>query len=152
MKAMTKRTLTAVMACIMACMMFAMPVFAANTTPSSFSKSTTKLNAYNGGKSNESTFSSGSIPDGASITSVQIHYTVASGTDPYTVYLISPEGTMYIEAGPTSSKTVYDIKDFNGENPYGTWKAYIVNSGYSTHGSVYPASTVTLSVTVYYEY
>ena len=49
MKTMTKRTLTAVMACIMVCMMFSMQVFAAS---SYFSKSTTKLNAFSGGKSN----------------------------------------------------------------------------------------------------
>ena len=149
MKAMTKRTLTAVMACFMVCMMFSMQVFAAS---SYFSKSTVKLNAYSGGKSNESSFTSGSIPDGAKITSVKIAYNVASGTDPYTVYLISPEGTKYSVSGPTSSTTVYNISAFNGENPEGTWKAYIINSGYTTHGNIYPVSTVTLSVTVNYEY
>lgn len=149
MKAMTKRTLTAVMACIMVCMMFSMQVFAAS---SFFSKSTTKLNAYSGGKSNVSTFSSGSVPDGASITSVKIAYNVKSGTDPYTVYLISPRGTVYSASGPTSSTTDYNISKFNGENPDGTWTAYIINSGYTTHGNIYPVSTVTLSVTVNYEY
>ncbi len=149
MKAMTKRTLTAIMACIMVCMMFSMQVFAAS---SFFSKSTTKLNAYSGGKSNESTFSSGSVPDGASITSVKIAYNVKSGTDPYTVYLISPKGTVYSASGPLSSTTVSNINAFNGEDPEGTWKAYIINSGYTTHGNIYPVSTVTLSVTVYYEY
>lgn len=149
MKAMTKRTLTAVMACIMVCTMFSMQVFAAS---SFFSKSTTKLNAISGGKSNESTFTSGSIPDGAKVTSVKIAYNVASGTDPYTAYLISPRGTVYSVSGPTSSKTVSNINVFNGENPDGTWKAYIINSGYTTHGSIYPASTVTMSVTVNYEY
>ena len=149
MKAITKRTLTAVMACMMVCMMFSMQVFAAS---SFFSKSTTKLNAYSGGKSNESSFTSGSIPDGAKITSVKIAYNVASGTDPYKVYLVSPSGTVYSVSGPTSSTTVSNINVFNGEDPEGTWKAYIINSGYTTHGNIYPVSTVTLSVTVNYEY
>ena len=140
MKTMTKRTLTAVMACIMVCMMFSMQVFAAS---SYFSKSTTKLNAFSGGKSNESTFTSGSVPEGASITSVKIAYRV---------YLVSPKGTVYSASGPTSSTTDYNISAFNGEDPDGTWKAYIINSGYTTHGNIYPVSTVTLSVTVNYEY
>lgn len=147
MKAKAKRTLTAALACIMVCMMFSMQVFASG----SFSKSTAKLNAYSGGKSNESTFSSGSIPDGAKIRDVRIAYNVKSGTDPYTVYLISPEGTKYIVAGPTSSTVVYNISAFNGEDPEGTWKAYIVNAGYTTHNNIYPASTVTMTVTVSYE-
>ena len=149
MKTMTKRTLTAVMACIMVCMMFSMQVFAAS---SYFSKSSTKLNAFSGGKSNESTFTSGSVPEGASITSVKIAYRVSSGTDPYRVYLVSPKGTVYSASGPTSSTTDYNIRAFNGEDPDGTWKAYIINSGYTTHGNIYPVSTVTLSVTVNYEY
>ncbi len=148
MKAITKRTFIAFTACIMACMMFSIQVFAAS---SFFSKSTTRLNAYNGGKSNESTFSSGSVPDDAKITGVRIHYTVSSGTDPYTVCLISPKNTKYVVSGPLSSTTVYDINAFNGENPEGTWTAYIVNAGYTTHGNIYPVSTVTLSVTVNYE-
>ena len=149
MKAITKRTFIAFTACIMACMMFSIQVFAAS---SFFSKSTTKLNAYNGGKTNESTFSSGSVPKDAEITGVRIHYTVSSGTDPYTVYLISPEKTRYIVSGPLSSTTVSNISAFNGENPEGTWTAYIINEGYTTHGNIYPVSTVTLSVTVNYEY
>ncbi len=149
MKAITKRTFTAFTVCIMVCMMFSIQVFAASDY---FSKSTTKLNAYNGGKSNESTFSSGSVPKDAKITGVRIHYTVASGTDPYTVYLISPKKTRYVVSGPLSSTTVSNISAFNGENPEGTWTAYIVNAGRTTHGNVYPVSTVTLSVTVNYEY
>ena len=103
-----------------------MQVFAAS---SFFSKSTTKLNAYSGGKSYESSFSSGSITDGAKVTSVKIAYNVASGTDPYKVYLVSPSGTVYSASGPTSSTTVSNINVFNGEDPKGTWKAYIINSG-----------------------
>lgn len=149
MKVVTKRAFTVAMACIMVCMMFSMTVLAAS---SFFSKSTTKLNAHSGGKSNVSTFSSGSTPDNASITSVKIAYNVASGTDPYKVYLVSPKGTVYSVSGPTSSTTVSNIDAFNGEDPDGKWAAYIINSGYTTHGNIYPVSTVTLSVTVYYEY
>lgn len=152
MKTMTKRTLTAVLACIMACVMFSMPVLAATTSTGFISKSTPKLNAFSGGQSNVATFSSGSVPADASITSVKIAYNVSSGTDPYTVYLISPSGTVYVAPGPTSSTTVSNISVFNGENPSGTWTAYIINSGYTTHGNIYPVSTVILSVTINYKY
>ena len=45
---------------------------------------------------------------------------------------------------------VRHLDDFNGENPSGTWQIYIVNSGTTTHGNIYPVSTVTVGLTVYY--
>lgn len=149
MKAVSKKALTAVMACMLACVMFVTPVFAASTY---FSKSTSKLNAINGGKSSTSSLSSGSIlGSDASITQVKLAFNVSSGTDPYTLWIKSPNGSWHSYTGPTSS-TIWYLDDFDGENPSGTWQIYIVNSGVSYNGNIYPVSTVTISMTVYYDY
>ena len=124
-KTVSRKTFMAVVVSMMVCLLFVTPVFAAS---SFYSKTTTKLNAINGGKSTTSSLSSGSIiGSDASITQVKLHS--------YT--------------GPTSSKIWY-LDDFNGENPSGTWQIYIVNSGTTTHGNIYPVSTVTVGLTVYY--
>lgn len=151
MKTVKRRIVTSVIACFMACMMFAMPVLAATTSSSYFSKTTTKLNAVNGGQSKTSSVTSGSVPDGASVTSVKVFCNVASGTDPYTLYIKSPEGTIASFSGPTKS-TTFTTNVFNGETPKGTWSVWIVNSGVSYNGNLIPASTVTVSLTGYYDY
>lgn len=149
MKAVFKKALTAVIACMMACVMFVTPVFAATNY---FSKTTVKLNAYNGGSSTVSALSSGSVSGSErSITSVSLYCNVSRGSDPYTLYVQSPEGTTAILDGPTSSTTLTS-NAFAGEDPEGKWKIWIVNSGYTTHGNVYPVSTVTVTLKVYYEY
>lgn len=148
MKGFKKKIFTMMLVCAVACMMFALPVMAAS---SSFSKSTVKLNAMNGGSSVTSSLSSGSTPSGASITQVKLALNVARGTDPYTLYVKSPNGVWHAYNGPTSSTTIY-LSDFNNENPYGTWKFYIVNNGVSYNGNIYPTSTVTVSATVSYSY
>lgn len=103
-----------------------------------------------GGKSTTSSLSSGSIiGSDASITQVKLAIYVSSGTDPYTLWIKSPNGSWHSYTGPTSSKIWY-LDDFNGENPSGTWQIYIVNSGTTTHGNIYPVSTVTVGLTVYY--
>ena len=126
MKTVKRRIITSVIACFMACMMFAMPVLAATTSSSYFSKTTTKLNAVNGGQSKTSSVTSGSVPDGSSVTSVKVFCNVASGTDPYTLYIKSPEGTIASFSGPTKS-TTFTTNVFNGETPKGTWSVWIVN-------------------------
>lgn len=151
MKTVKRRIFTSVIACFMACMMFAMPVLAATTSSSYFSKTTTKLNALNGGKSATSSVTSGSVPDGAYVTSVKVFVNVARGTDPYTLYIKSPEGTIASFSGPTSS-TTFTTNVFDSETPKGTWSVWIVNSGVSYNGNIYPASTATVSLTVYYDY
>jgi len=150
MKKNIKKKIIASIACVMACLLFSIPVMAASD---SFSKTTTKLNAINGGKSNVSSLSSGSVlGDNPEVTTIKLFIKVSSGTDPYTLYVKSPEGTLYSMIGPTSSKTVSGITAFKGENPSGTWKIYIVNSGTSTNGNLIPTSTVTVTLTVNYTY
>lgn len=151
MKKTRKRILMSFLTCFVACVMMVMPVMAATTSSSYFSKTTVKLNAINGGKSTTSTLSSGSVSDGASITSVKVFVKVASGTDPYTLYIKSPDGTTASFSGPTSSKT-FTTTTFNGEDPEGSWSVWIVNSGVSYNGNIYPTSTATVTLTGYYSY
>lgn len=147
MKKATKRTFTAVIACMMACLMFVTPVFAASYT---FSKTTVKLNALSGGNSRESKVTSGSIlVDDPSITKVELYCNVSSGTDPYTIYVKSPSNTVRSIAGPSRSGTV-TISGFEGEDPSGTWTIWIKNNGISYNGNLYPASTVTITLKVTY--
>lgn len=149
MKRVTKRTFTAIIACMMACLMFVTPVFAASNY---FTKPTVKLNAINGGISKTSNVTSGSVSgDNPSITKVELYCNVASGTDPYTIYVKSPKGTIKSIAGPTKSGTVI-IPGFEGENPSGTWSIWIQNNGVSYNGNLIPASTVTITLKVYYNY
>lgn len=149
MKRVTKRAFTAVIACMMACLMFVTPVFAATNY---FSKTTVKLNALNGGTSRESSVTSGSVSgDNPSITNVELYCNVASGTDPYVIYVKSPKGTVATITGPSRSGTV-TTSAFNGENPSGTWKVWIQNLGVSYNGNLIPASTVTVTLKVYYSY
>lgn len=149
MKRVTKRVFTAVMACMMACLMFVTPVFAATNY---FSKTTVKLNAISGGESRYSQVTSGSVSGSErSITKVELYCNVASGTDPYTIYVESPSGTVRSISGPTKSGTI-TITGFEGEDPSGTWTIWIKNNGISYNGNIYPASTVTITLKVYYSY
>lgn len=126
MKRVTKRVFTAVMACMMACLMFVTPVLAATNN---FSKTTVKLNAISGGTSKTSNVTSGSVSgSNPSITKVELYCNVASGTDPYTIYVKSPSGTTKSISGPTKSGTI-TITGFEGENPSGTWSIWIQNNG-----------------------
>ncbi len=149
MKRATKRIFTAVMACMMACMMFVTPVFAATNN---FSKTTVKLNALSGGESRYSQVTSGSVSgSNRSITKVELYCNVASGTDPYTIYVESPSGTVKSISGPSRSGNV-TINGFAGEDPSGTWTIWIKNNGVSYNGNIYPASTVTITLKVSYSY
>ena len=58
MNTIKKRALTSIAVCFMACLMFSMPVLAASN---SFSKTTVKLNAIDGGVSQIAKVSSGSV-------------------------------------------------------------------------------------------
>lgn len=148
MRKLRKRIFSCLIACMLACIMFTLPVYAAN---GSFSKTTVKLNAMNGGYSVTSYLTSGSIPDGAYITSVKVNVKVASGTDPYTLYIESPEGTIGTFPGPTSTSS-FVTHIFDGESPAGTWAVWIKNGGISYIGNIYPTSTVTVTLTIYYSY
>ncbi len=149
MKRVKKRTFTAVIACMMACLMFVTPVFAATNN---FSKTTVKLNAINGGNSRESSVTSGSVlGDNPAITKVELYCNVSTGTDPYTIYVKSPSGTTNSMTGPTKSGNII-MTGFEEENPSGTWTIWIRNSGISYNGNIYPASTVTVTLKVSYSY
>ena len=149
MKVKLKKSFTAVIACMMACMMFVTPVFAATTT---YSRQTVKLNAMSGGTSRESKVSSGSVlGNDSSITKVELYCNVSRGTDPYTIYVESPSGTTQSVSGPSKSGTIV-VSGFEGENPYGTWTIWIKNSGITTNGNMYPVSTVTITLKVTYSY
>ncbi len=149
MKRLTKRVFTAVIACLMTCLMFATPVLAATN---SFSKSTVKLSAINGGTSSHCSITSGSVlGSNPSITKLEVCCNVASGTDPYTIYVESPSGTIISIPGPVRSGCI-TIPVFEGENPSGTWTIWIQNDGVSYNGNIYPVSTATLTLKVCYSY
>lgn len=149
MKIVSKRIFPVVMACMMVCLMFATPVPAATNN---FSKTTVKLNAISGGLSRQSKVTSGSVSGtNPSITKVELFCNVSSGTDPYTLYVLSPDGTTETISGPSKSGTV-TITGFEGEDPYGTWTIWIKNSGISSNGNIYPVSTVTVTLKVAYSY
>jgi len=82
---------------------------------------------------------------------VELYCNVASGTDPYTIYVKSPSGTTKSISGPTKSGTI-TITGFEGENPSGTWSIWIQNNGVSYNGNIYPVSTVTITLKVAYSY
>lgn len=145
MKIFSKRVYVVVVACLMSCIMFATPALAAG----SFSKTTVKLNAYSGGISTKSKVTSGTVGDNQSITKVELRCTVSSGSDPYTLYVQSPEGSIESFAGPIPSDTI-PTTTFNGEDPSGTWTIWIKNNGVSTNGNIYPVSTVTVTIKVHY--
>lgn len=112
MKSVKRRIFTSVLACLMACIMFSMPVLAAS---SNFSK-TIRLTT-----NNKTSFSLGSFAGkDTQITQVKIGITMASGMDGFfPVYLESPSGTV-IKLMPKSNSIIYYITSFNGENPKGT--------------------------------
>lgn len=151
MKAIKRKVFVSVMACLMACLMFAMPVMAASTNY--FSKTTPKLNAMNGNISRIASLSSGSVSGTERwITEVTLNLTVSSGSDPFDVHIVSPEGTEYVFTPSTTSKK-YTITYFNGEDPKGTWSVYIENLGFSYNpNQIYPVSTATGTIKVTYGY
>jgi len=146
MKIFSKRIITVVVACMMACLMSVTPALAAG----SFTKTTVKLNAYSGGSSTKSTVSSGTVlGDNPSITKVELRCTVSNGSDPYTLYVKSPDGHTESFSGPIPSAAITTTA-FNGENPYGTWTIWIVNNNVSLNGNIRPVSTVTVRIKVIY--
>ncbi len=149
MKRLTKKVFAAVAACLMACLMFVTPVLAATNC---ISKTTVKLNAINGGTSGYCSITSGSVSgSNPSITKLELYCNVASGTDPYTIYVKSPSGTIISIPGPTKSGTII-IPIFEGEDPSGSWTIWIQNDGVSYNGNIYPASTATFTLKICYSY
>lgn len=127
-----KRALTSIAVCFMACLMFSMPVLAASN---SFSKTTVKLNAIDGGVSQIAKVSSGSVlGTNPKITQVKVYLNVARLT-------------------PSTKSRTYYVTDFVCENPKGDWYLQIENLGKTYDpNKLYPASTVTATITVTYSY
>lgn len=139
MKLVKRRIFTSILVCFMACIMFYMPVFAA-----SFSVSKNiRLTTYK-----KTSFSFGSIAGGdIQITQVEISTRMSSGSArPPFVCLESPSGTV-IKFGLSATNSVtYSTNGFNGENPKGTWYAWI-----ETDETV-SIQNVTVNVKVTYSY
>lgn len=129
--------------CVSLCIMYALPVSAAEVVPkendivkeevsatsgsNSFSKILPKLSSTNGTASKVATITSGSISHSAQVTSISLYVSVSSGSDPCILYIQLPDGTIhYIYV--TGSGT-YTIDVFNGDNPFGSWKIWIETQG-----------------------
>lgn len=142
MKSVKRKIFTSVLACFMACIMFSMPVLAAGST----SKSLGKINALNG----MTAVKSFTVTSDGTITNVKIYLNVSSGSDPFKIYLVSPEGTEY-ELTPSTKSGTYNTTAFNGESPKGTWYFYVENLGITYNpNQLYPTTTVTPTVTISY--
>lgn len=152
-----KRKLSLFLVLTLLCTLFVMPVSAAEveshtedqvvvaaTSGSNyFSKITPRLNSLNG-SSAMATLSSGSCSGNErSITSVSVNCRVSSGSSRYTLYVISPDGTILSKSCGTSS-TSYTFTGFNGEDPKGDWIIIIISNGTVT--------TVTATLKVNYNY
>lgn len=150
MKPTKAKFFTTLMTCFLVCLMFVTPVLAATNF---FSKTTVKLNALGGGESKTSAVTSGSVTgSNPSITQVKVYLNVGSGSDPFEVCIVSPSGKE-VYFTPSTKNATYTLKDFNGENPSGTWKVHIINSGFSYNpNQIIPTSTATATLTVTYSY
>ncbi|MDE6531702.1 MAG: hypothetical protein K2K96_13170 [Lachnospiraceae bacterium] len=152
MKAVRKRVYISIIASLMACLMFVMPVMAAGSSYKSMT--TVKLNAMNGNISQKSQVGAGSyLGTTRSITKVEIYVNVDRNSDPFIVHVISPEGTHYSFEPSTTTNKTYTTTIFNGEDPEGKWTVYIENEGISYKpNQIYPTSTATITVKPYYNW
>ena len=104
------------------------------------------------GISNSKSFLGSVLGTNPKITQVKVYLNVASGTDPFDLYIESPEGTVARLTPSTKSRTYY-VTDFVCENPKGDWYLQIENLGKTYDpNKLYPASTVTATITVTYSY
>ncbi len=147
--------------CIAMCMMLVMPVSAAEVAPKDetatiteesvasvyatnyFRKITKKLNSVYGNPSDIVTLSSGSVTGSdPQITSVTLYSRVSSGSDPFYLYVVDPNG--YLDYFLVSSSGTITTNDFNGLDPTGDWKIWIETTG--------DVSTATITLIVNYKY
>lgn len=91
--------------------------------------------------------------ENALVTQVKVYLNVASGTDPFDIYIESPSGTVITLTPSTKSGTCL-INSFNGENPNGTWCAWIERRNETSNtNQMYPITTsVKIEVSVEYDY
>ncbi len=108
-----------------------------------FRKITPKLNSVYGNPSNIATLSSGSVTGSdPQITSVTLYSRVSSGSDPFYLYVVDPNG--YLDYFLVDSSGTITTNDFNGLDPTGDWKIWIETTG--------DVSTATITLTVNYRY
>jgi len=149
------KNVLSVILCISLCIMYALPVSAAEVMPkeniiekeeisatSSFSKVLPKLSSINGTASKVVTITSGFISNGAQITSIGLFVSVSSGSSPLILYIQAPDGTRY--SFVITKSGIITIDNFNGYDPSGNWKIWI-----ETQGTV---TTVSGTIKVNYSY
>lgn len=137
MKIVKMRIIKTFVVCLMTILMFSIPVLAAtNTFSKSIRLSTTGKTCFSFGSfSGENTL----------ITQVKIYLNVASGTDAFDICIESPSGTV-VTLTPLLKSGTYYINSFNGENPKGTWCAWIERRGEASNpNQMYP---LTISATI----
>ncbi len=144
--------------CISLCIMYALPVSAAELMPKEniiekeeisatsssnyFSKALPMLSSTNGIASRVVTITSGSIVGSAQVTSIRLYVRVSSGSDPCILYIQAPDGTIY--SFVITKSGIITIDNFNGCDPSGNWKIWI-----ETQGTM---STVSGTIKVNYSY
>lgn len=117
------------------------PVSAAEVAPAE--ETTTKLNSVYGTVSNISTVSSGSVSgSNPQILKIEVYSRVSSGSDSF--YLYVEDGNGNVNYTTVSKSGTITINDFNGFDPSGKWKIWIVTKG--------TVSTSTETIKVYYTY
>lgn len=108
-----------------------------------WTKTTTKLNSVYGAASNTSTVSSGSVSGtNPQISKIEVYSKVSSGSDSFYLYIEDGNGNVYYTT--VSKSGTITINDFNGLDPSGKWKIWIVTKG--------TVSTSTETIKVYYTY
>ena len=108
-----------------------------------FSRTLPRLNSINGATSSVATISSGSISGSDKVvTSIKLFIRIASGSDPFIIYIQAPDGTIYSFVVTTGGTITID--NLNGCDPTGSWKIWI-----ETQGTV---STASITMTVNYSY
>lgn len=116
------------------------PTFAAS---SSFSGSTGTMNSLFGGESTHWTVTSPSFTYIDAVTStVTVDVTVSGGSDPFYLYVQSPDNSIYYKA--VAGSTTLTFPEFSGEDPEGKWQVYIKTAG--------DVSTATARLVVNYTY
>ena len=93
-----------------------------------WTKTTTKLNSVYGTASNISTVSSGSVSgSNPQILKIEVYSRVSSGSDSF--YLYVEDGNGNVNYTTVSKSGTITINDFNGFDPSGKWKIWIVTKG-----------------------
>lgn len=104
-----------------------------------WTKTTTKLNSVYGTVSNISTVSSGSVSgSNPQILKIEVYSRVSSGSDSF--YLYVEDGNGNVNYTTVSKSGTITINDFNGFDPSGKWKIWIVTKG--TVATVYKGNII----------